>query len=74
MPDGAKQPPGAGTGSCSRYPAWSAPSTRCAGTPVRFRNDIVTGVGVKQILIDDPSGNPVELFEPIHPEARLGGQ
>ena len=36
-----------------------------------FRNDIVTGVGGKQILIDDPSGNPVELFEPILPEASL---
>lgn len=30
----------------------------------RFRNDIVTGFGGKQILLDDPSGNPVELFEP----------
>jgi len=29
-----------------------------------FRNDIVTGRGGKQILLDDPSGNPVELFEP----------
>ena len=37
----------------------------------RFRNDIVTGVGGKQILVDDPSGNPVELFEPSLPEARL---
>lgn len=37
-----------------------------------FRNDIVTGVGGKQILVDDPSGNPVELFEPTRPEARLG--
>src|SRR5262252_4632264 len=36
-----------------------------------FRNDIVTGVGGKQILVDDPSGNPVELFEPILDEARL---
>jgi catechol 2,3-dioxygenase-like lactoylglutathione lyase family enzyme len=36
-----------------------------------FRNDIVTGVGGKQILVDDPSGNPVELFEPILPEASL---
>src|SRR5476651_1811439 len=35
----------------------------------RFRNDIVTGVGGKQILLDDPSGNPIELFEPILPEA-----
>jgi catechol 2,3-dioxygenase-like lactoylglutathione lyase family enzyme len=30
----------------------------------RFRNDIVTGRGGKQILLDDPSGNPIELFEP----------
>jgi catechol 2,3-dioxygenase-like lactoylglutathione lyase family enzyme len=37
----------------------------------RFRNDIVTGVGGKQILVEDPSGNPVELFEPILDEARL---
>ncbi len=29
-----------------------------------FRNDIVTGQGGKQILLDDPSGNPIELFEP----------
>jgi catechol 2,3-dioxygenase-like lactoylglutathione lyase family enzyme len=38
----------------------------------RFRNDIVTGVGGKQILVEDPAGNPVELFEPILDEARLG--
>jgi hypothetical protein len=37
-----------------------------------FRNDIVTGVGGKQILVDDLSGNPIELFEPIMREARLG--
>jgi catechol 2,3-dioxygenase-like lactoylglutathione lyase family enzyme len=36
-----------------------------------FRNDIVTGVGGRQILLEDPSGNPVELFEPTRPEARL---
>jgi catechol 2,3-dioxygenase-like lactoylglutathione lyase family enzyme len=36
----------------------------------RFRNDIVTGVGGKQILVEDPSGNPVELFEPLIEEAR----
>ena len=42
---------------------------RAAG--VRFRNDIVTGVGGRQILVEDPSGNPVELFEPTLPEAKL---
>jgi catechol 2,3-dioxygenase-like lactoylglutathione lyase family enzyme len=31
----------------------------------RFRNDIVTGNGGKQILVEDPSGNPVELFQPF---------
>jgi hypothetical protein len=39
---------------------------------VRFRNDIVAGVGGKQILSEDPSGNPIELFQPIRPEAALG--
>ena len=38
---------------------------------VHVRNDIVRGVGGKQILIEDRSGNPVELFEPTIPEARL---
>jgi catechol 2,3-dioxygenase-like lactoylglutathione lyase family enzyme len=38
---------------------------------VHFRNDIVDGVGGKQILLEDPSGNPIELFEPTIPEARL---
>ena len=35
---------------------------REAGVP--FRNDIVTGPGGRQILLDDPSGNPIELFQP----------
>jgi len=39
---------------------------------VRFRNVVVTGVGGKQIIVDDPSGNPVELFQPTIAEARLG--
>jgi len=37
----------------------------------RFRNEIVTGVGGRQILVEDPSGNLVELFEPTRDEARL---
>jgi catechol 2,3-dioxygenase-like lactoylglutathione lyase family enzyme len=44
-------------------------SLREAGA--QFRNDIVEGVGGRQILVDDPSGNPVELFEPTLDEARL---
>jgi predicted enzyme related to lactoylglutathione lyase len=37
----------------------------------RFRSDIVTGVGGKQIILEDPSGNPIELFQPTLPAARL---
>jgi catechol 2,3-dioxygenase-like lactoylglutathione lyase family enzyme len=37
----------------------------------RFRSDIIEGVGGKQIVLEDPSGNPVELFEPTRPEASL---
>ena len=42
---------------------------RSAGA--RFRSDIIEGVGGNQILVEDPSGNPVELFEPTRPEAAL---
>jgi hypothetical protein len=37
---------------------------RLRGEGVFFRNDIVAGPGGKQILVDDPSGNPIELFQP----------
>lgn len=49
--------------------AATAESLRAAG--VHFRNDIVAGVGGKQVLIHDPSGNPIELFQPTRPEAHL---
>jgi hypothetical protein len=35
---------------------------RAAGT--RFRSEIISGPGGKQILVEDPSGNPIELFQP----------
>jgi catechol 2,3-dioxygenase-like lactoylglutathione lyase family enzyme len=40
---------------------------------VRFRSDVVHGVGGNQVLIEDPSGNPIELFQPTREEARLSG-
>jgi catechol 2,3-dioxygenase-like lactoylglutathione lyase family enzyme len=40
---------------------------RAAG--LSFRSDIVTGPGGSQIVLDDPSGNPVELFQPASPTA-----
>lgn len=38
---------------------------------IKFRSDIIKGVGGKQCLVEDPSGNLVELFQPIIPEAQL---
>jgi catechol 2,3-dioxygenase-like lactoylglutathione lyase family enzyme len=38
---------------------------------VRFRNEIVTGFGGKQVLVEDPAGNAIELFQPTRREAEL---
>ncbi len=43
---------------------------RAAG--VQIRGDVITGVGGKQAIVEDPSGNPIELFQPLRSEARLG--
>ncbi len=37
----------------------------------RFRSDMIAGVGGKQIVIEDPSGDSIELFQPTRPEASL---
>jgi catechol 2,3-dioxygenase-like lactoylglutathione lyase family enzyme len=73
MPDGRTPEPGGWNRfslEVSDLPG-TVEKLRAAG--VSFRNDIVTGIGGNQILLDDPSGNPVELFEPTRPEARLQG-
>ena len=41
-----------------------AEAERLRGVGVRFRNDIIKGPGGAQVLIEDPSGNPIELFQP----------
>lgn len=66
MPDGTKPEPGGWNRISLQVSDLAAlvESLRKAG--VHFRNDIVTGVGGKQILLEDPSGNPIELFEPYH--------
>jgi catechol 2,3-dioxygenase-like lactoylglutathione lyase family enzyme len=38
---------------------------------VKFRGDIIRGTGGNQALAEDPSGNPIEIFQPIRPEAKL---
>jgi catechol 2,3-dioxygenase-like lactoylglutathione lyase family enzyme len=71
MPDGTVQQPGGWNRFAVQVNDLSATIERLRAAGAHFRNDIVTGVGGKQIIVDDPSGNPVELFEPIIAEARL---
>jgi tRNA-Thr(GGU) m(6)t(6)A37 methyltransferase TsaA len=71
MPDGTLPAPG----GWNRFAVEVDDLPRMIGTlraaGARFRNDMVTGVGGRQVLVEDPSGNPVELFEPTRAEARL---
>jgi catechol 2,3-dioxygenase-like lactoylglutathione lyase family enzyme len=64
MPDGRAPEPGGWNRISLVVPDLTSIVERLRAGGVHFRNDIVTGVGGKQILLDDPSGNPVELFEP----------
>jgi catechol 2,3-dioxygenase-like lactoylglutathione lyase family enzyme len=72
MPDGTLPTPGGWNRFSIEVTNLETVVGRLRGARVHFRNDIVSGVGGKQILVDDPSGNPVELFEPTIAEARLG--
>src|SRR5205823_9268593 len=71
MPDGRRPEPGGWNRFTLEVADLSATVEALRSAGAHFRNDIVAGVGGKQILVDDPSGNPVELFEPTLPEARL---
>ena len=64
MPDGRKPEPGGWNRFAIEVPDLAAMVERLRKAGARFRNEIVTGVGGKQILVEDPSGNPIELFEP----------
>ncbi len=74
MPDGTQQAPGGWNRFSIEVTDLEATVEVLRQAGAHFRNTIVTGVGGKQIIVEDPSGNPVELFEPILPEARLGSQ
>jgi catechol 2,3-dioxygenase-like lactoylglutathione lyase family enzyme len=64
MPDGRKPGPGGWNRIHFVVDDLAAEVARLRAAGVTFRNDIVTGPGGMQILIEDPSGNPVELFQP----------
>ncbi|HVV23938.1 MAG TPA: VOC family protein [Pseudonocardiaceae bacterium] len=71
MPDGRVPEPGGWNRFALQVADLDAVVARLRAAGVRFRNDIVEGVGGRQVLVDDPAGNPVELFQPTRPEARL---
>jgi catechol 2,3-dioxygenase-like lactoylglutathione lyase family enzyme len=71
MPDGRLPEPGGWNRFQLEVPDLAAAVQTLRHHGAHFRNDIVVGVGGKQILLEDPSGNPIELFEPTSPEASL---
>ena len=74
MPDGTRQTPGGWNRFAIEVDDLQTLVAQLRAAGLLFRNDIVTGVGGKQILADDPSGNPVELFQPTLPVAKLAGR
>jgi catechol 2,3-dioxygenase-like lactoylglutathione lyase family enzyme len=64
MPDGRKPEPGGWNRIHLIVGDIDQEVARLAAAGVPFRNEIVTGPGGKQILVDDPDGNAIELFEP----------
>jgi catechol 2,3-dioxygenase-like lactoylglutathione lyase family enzyme len=71
MPDGTKPEPGGWNRFMLEVPDLATIVSELREADARFRNDIVIGAGGKQILLEDPSGNPVGLFEPTRSEAAL---
>lgn len=64
MPDGRKPEPGGWNRIQLHVTDLGSVVEGLRSAGAHFRNDIVIGNGGKQILLDDPSGNPIELFEP----------
>src|ERR1051326_8733942 len=70
MPDGARQEPGGWNRFALEVGDLEAAVGQLQAAGVTFRSGIITGIGGKQALAQDPSGNLVELFQPTRPEAR----
>jgi catechol 2,3-dioxygenase-like lactoylglutathione lyase family enzyme len=67
MPDGRRPEPGGWNRIVLQVEDLEREVRLLREAGVTFRNDVVSGMGGKQILLDDPSGNPVELFQPAAP-------
>lgn len=71
LPDGRKPTPGGWNRFAIQVDDLTDVTETLRRAGVQFRSDIIEGVGGRQAIIDDPSGNPIELFQPTRPEARL---
>jgi catechol 2,3-dioxygenase-like lactoylglutathione lyase family enzyme len=69
MPDGQAPTPGGWNRIQLEVEGLDATVEALKAAGCRFRSEIVTGNGGRQILVEDPSGNPVELFEPFSADA-----
>ena len=74
MPDGTVPAPGGWNRFQLEVDDIEATVERLREHGAQFRNEIISGVGGKQILLEDPAGNPVELFEPTLDDARLSSR
>jgi len=64
MPDGRETSAGGWNRIQIPVPDLAAEVSRLRAKGITFRNDILSGVGGSQIIMEDPSGNPIELFQP----------
>lgn len=64
MPNGQRQEPGGWNRIVLRVSDLAGCIAALKGAGLRFRNEMETGPGGRQIQIEDPDGNPIELFEP----------
>jgi catechol 2,3-dioxygenase-like lactoylglutathione lyase family enzyme len=71
LPDGRTPEPGGWNRFAAPVDDINKAASQLRHAGVRFRSDVIEGVGGRQAIIEDPSGNPIELFQPIRPEARL---
>jgi catechol 2,3-dioxygenase-like lactoylglutathione lyase family enzyme len=72
MPDGSVPTPGGWNRFAIEVDDVDALFADLTAAGVNARSTVIDGVGGRQVIVDDPSGNPVELFQPTIDEARLG--
>ncbi len=71
LPDGSRPAPGGWNRFMVEVDDLAALVTRLDSLGAHFRSPVIEGIGGRQVIVEDPSGNPVELFMPTRDEARL---